>query len=129
MTAVIIGGLFTMNGWDLPTYVGIALICIALQQWLAYRSQFSLSLVLDVITAGLALSALSFFLFAPFYINFISPSQGIGIVGPADRSPLGDEVLIYGIFAFIFISLLIITLFRKQVSTDFQEAKDVAAFS
>jgi uncharacterized membrane protein len=129
MTAVIIGGLFTMNGWDLPTYLGIALICIALQQWLAYRSQFSLSLVLDVITAGLALSALSFFLFAPFYINFISPSQGIGIVGPADRSPLGDEVLIYGIFAFIFISLLIITLFRKQVSTDFQEAKDVAAFS
>ncbi len=119
MTAVIIGGLFTMNGWDLPTYLGIALICIALQQWLAYRSQFSLSLVLDVITAGLALGALSFFLFAPFYINFISPSQGIGIVGPADRSPLGDEVLIYGIFAFIFISLLIITLFRKQTAPGF----------
>jgi uncharacterized membrane protein len=129
MTAVIIGGLFTMNGWDLPTYLGIALICIALQQWLAYQSQFSFSLVLDVITAGLALGALSFFLFAPFYINFISPSQGIGIVGPADRSPIGDEVLIYGIFAFIFISLLLITLFRKQVSTGLLEVGDFVALN
>lgn len=129
MTAVIIGGLFTMNGWDLPTYLGIALICIALQQWLAYRSQFSFSLVLDVISAGLALSALSFFLFAPFYINFISPSQGIGIVGPADRSPIGGEILIYGIFAFIFISLLLITLFRKQVAADLPEARDFVALS
>ena len=126
-TAVIIGGLFTMNGWDLPTYLGIALICIALQQWLAYRSRFSFSLVLDVISAGLALSALSFFLFAPFYINFISPSQGIGIVGPADRSPIGDEVLIYGIFAFIFISLLLITLFRKQVATGLLAPRDFVA--
>jgi uncharacterized membrane protein len=126
---VIIGGLFTMNGWDLPTYLGIALICIALQQWLAYQSQFSFSLVLDVITAGLALGALSFFLFAPFYINFISPSQGIGIVGPADRSSIGDEVLIYGIFAFIFISLLLITLFRRQNSTGLLEVRDFVALN
>jgi uncharacterized membrane protein len=118
MTAVIIGGLFTMNGWDYPTYLCLALICIALQQWLAYQAQFSFSLVLDVITAAIALGALSFFLYAPFYINFISPSEGIGIVGPSDRTPIGDEVLIYGIFAFIFISLLLITLFRKQGSED-----------
>ncbi len=127
MTAIIIGGLFTMNGWDLPTYLGIALICIALQQWLAYESQFSFSLVLDVITAGLALGALSFFLYAPFYINFISPSQGIGIVGPADRSPIGGEILIYGIFAFIFISLLLVTLFRKQTATGLIGARDFVA--
>jgi len=107
-----------MNGWDYPTYLGLAFICIALQQWLAYEAQFSFSLVLDVITAVIALGALSFFLYAPFYINFISPSQGIGIVGPADRSPIGGEVLVYGLFAFIFITLLLITLFRKQVSGD-----------
>src|SRR6185312_6071511 len=29
MTAVIIGGLFNMNGWDYPTYLGLALVCIA----------------------------------------------------------------------------------------------------
>jgi uncharacterized membrane protein len=124
MTAVIIGGLFTMNGWDYPTYLGLALICIALQQWLSYGSQFSFSLVLDVITAGVALGALSFFLYAPFYINFISPSQGIGIVGPADRSPIGEEVLVYAIFAFVFVSLLLVTLFRKQTSGDYLQPGD-----
>src|SRR5258706_1426194 len=129
MTAVIIGGLFTMNGWDYPTYLGLALICIALQQWLAYQAQFSFSLVLDVITAGIALGALSFFLYAPFYINFISPSQGIGIVGPADRSPIGEEVLVYAIFAFVFISLLLVTLFRKQVSGDNLESQDFVALN
>src|SRR5258706_187096 len=124
MTAVIIGGLFTMNGWDYPTYLGLALICIALQQWLSYQSQFSFSLILDVITAAVALGALSFFLYAPFYINFISPSQGIGIVGPAYRSPIGKDVLVYAIFAFVFISLLLVTLFRKQVSGDYLQAGD-----
>ena len=124
MSAVIIGGLFTMNGWDYPTYLGLALICIALQQWLAYKAQFSFSLVLDVITAAVALGALSFFLYAPFYINFTSPSQGIGIVGPADRSPIGEEVLVYAIFAFVFVSLLLVTLFRKQGSGDYLPAED-----
>ena len=114
-TALVLGGLFTMNGWDFPTYVGLAVICIALQQWLVYGSRFSWELVLDVFTASAALVALSFVLYAPFYLNFISPSQGIGVVGPADRSPLGGEILIYGLFAFVFISLLFANAFRSPL--------------
>ncbi len=105
-TALVLGGLFAMNGWDFPTYLGITLICIALQQWLAHQSRFSLELVLDVLTAGAVLTSLSVFLFVPFYVSFISPSQGIGIVGPGDRSQFRDELLIYGLFAFLFLSLL-----------------------
>lgn len=112
-TALIIGGLFTMNGWDFPTYLGIALICIVLQQWLASGSHFSIDLVLDIFTAGAALASLSFLLYAPFYLSFISPSQGIGIVGPADRSPIGNEVLIYGLFAFVFLSLVEIAFLTR----------------
>ncbi|HKF36829.1 MAG TPA: DUF2298 domain-containing protein, partial [Ktedonobacteraceae bacterium] len=115
-TALILGGLFTMNGWDFPTDLSITVICIALQQWLAYRSRFSLELVLDVFTAGASLAALSFFLYAPFYLNFISPVQGIGLVSPGDRSPIGDEALIYGIFVFIFISLVFVNLLRPRLS-------------
>jgi YYY domain-containing protein len=106
-TALVLGGLFAMNGWDFPTYLGITLICIALQQWLAHQSRFSLELVLDVLTAGAVLTSLSVFLFVPFYVSFISPSQGIGIVGPGDRSQFRDELLIYGLFAFLFLSLLV----------------------
>src|SRR5258706_4055170 len=78
MTAVIIGGLFTMNGWDYPTYLGLALICIALQQWLSYQSQFSFSLVLDVFTAGLTPMALFFFSHAAIFNYFIFPSPLAG---------------------------------------------------
>ncbi len=114
-TALVLGGLFTMNGWDYPTYVGLAVICIALQQWLAYGSRFRLELLLDVFTACAGLVALSFMLYAPFYLNFNSPSQGIGIVGPADRSPLANEILIYGVFAFVFLSLLAANAFKHPL--------------
>src|SRR6266487_397371 len=129
-TALILGSLFTMNGWDFPTYLGITIICISLQQWLAYRSRFCLELVLDVFTIGAALTALSFFLYAPFYLNFISPSQGIGIVSAADRSPIRDEVLIYGMFVFIYTSLIFVNLLRPRLSAQsFSRKNSLAASS
>ncbi len=123
MTALVLGGLFTMNGWDFPTYVGLTLVCLILQQWLAYRGRFHFELLLDIFTAGASLVALSFLLYLPFYLNFVSPSQGIGIVGAADRSPLNGEILIYGLFALVFISLLIASFMRyvSPVSKSGQE--------
>jgi len=128
-TALILGGLFTMNGWDFPTDLTITVICIALQQWLAYRSRFSLELVLDVFTAGASLAALSFFLYAPFYLNFVSPLQGIGLVSPGDRSPIGDEGSIYGIFVFIFVSLVFVNLLRPRLSAQAVAIKNALAAS
>ncbi len=115
MTALVIGGLFAMNGWDYPTYLGLALVCIVLQQWLASSMRFSLALVTDIAIAGLSLAALSFVLYLPFYLTFVSPSQGIGIVSAADRTPLRDELLIYGLFAFVFLSLLLASTLRRPL--------------
>jgi uncharacterized membrane protein len=117
VTALMIGSLFAMNGWDYPTYLALALVALLLQQWLAHQARMSWDLVLDAFTACAALGALSFFLFAPFYLNFVSPAQGLGLVSPADRTPLVDEVLIYGIFAFIFLSLLLATFFRPRAAS------------
>jgi YYY domain-containing protein len=108
-TALVIGGLFVMNGWDYPTYMGLALVCIGLQQWLTYGRRLSMALALDIFSAGGALIALSFLLFIPFYLNFISPSQGLGLVAAADRTPLYDEFLIYGLYIFLFLSLLLVS--------------------
>ncbi len=113
-TALVLGSLFAMNGWDYPTYLALTLVCLVLQQWLAHNSRLSLDMVLDAFTACAALGALSYFLFTPFYLNFVSPAQGLGIVAPVDRTPLVDEVLIYGVFAFIFISLLLACFFRQR---------------
>lgn len=124
--ALVLGGLFTMNGWDLPTYLGMAIVCVALQQWMAYR-RFCLELVLDVFTNCASLVALSFFLYAPFYLNFISPSQGIGIVNAVDRSKISEEMLIYGTFMFIFVSFLLINLFRDRAAANAASAIDPGA--
>ena len=115
MTAIVLGGLFTMNGWDYPTYLALVLVCIVLQQWLAHGARFSVELGLDIITAGLSVGALSFLLYFPFYHSFVSPAQGIGIVNSTDRSQLRDELLIYGLFAFVFLSLLLASGLRRPL--------------
>ncbi|HEY0752626.1 MAG TPA: DUF2298 domain-containing protein [Ktedonobacteraceae bacterium] len=116
-TALLLGSLYAMNGWDYPTYLALALVCLGLQQWRAHGSRLSLDFGLDLFTAGAALGALSFFLFAPFYLNFVSPAQGLGLVSSSDRTPLASEVLIYGSFTFIFFSFLLATFFRPRVGT------------
>ncbi len=106
-TALVIGGLYIMNGWDYPTYLGLAVVSIALQQWLAYERQLELSYFIDLASAAISLVVLSFILFLPFYLTFISPSQGLGLIREgSQRSPIGDELLIYGLFLFIFLSVL-----------------------
>src|SRR2546430_6493567 len=115
VTALILGGLFTMNGWDFPTYLTLTIICIGLQQWMAYQSRFRLDLVLADFTVVAALPPMPFFLYAPFYLSFVSPSQGIGIVSATDRSAIRDEVLIYGLFVFIYVSLLVVNLVRPRL--------------
>ncbi|MGH2505865.1 MAG: DUF2298 domain-containing protein [Ktedonobacteraceae bacterium] len=114
VTALLLGSLYAMNGWDYPTYLALALLCLGFQQWLAHRSRLHWDFVLDAFTACAALAALSFFLFLPFYLNFVSPAQGLGLVSANDRTPLADEVLIYGVFAFIFLSFLLSSFFRAR---------------
>jgi YYY domain-containing protein len=119
VSALILGGLFTMNGWDFPTYLTLAIICVSLQQWMAYKSRFRIDLVLDVFTVVAALTAVSFLMYAPFYLSFVSPSQGVGIVSAVDRSSITDEVLIYGLFVFSYVSLLVVNLVRPRLTAKY----------
>jgi YYY domain-containing protein len=114
-TAMVLGSLFVMNGWDYPTYMGLALICIVGQQWFAYHEQFSFSLVLGILVAATSLIALSFTFYLPFYLTFISPAQGIGLVSVQSRSMLSDELLIFGLFVFVFLSLLLISAVKRPL--------------
>lgn len=116
-TAISMGGLFVMNGWDLPTYLGLALVCISLQQWLIHRKRWSWTLLLDILSPTISLLALAVLLYLPFHINFISPSQGIGFTTLADRSSLRYELLIYGLLAFAFLSLLFSMVLARAFAT------------
>lgn len=112
VSAVILGALYAINGWDLPTYLGLALLALAIQQWLAHNRRWSGALARDAALAGGALVALSVALYLPFYREFTSPSQGIGFVPGDVRSPIGAEFLIFGLPMFILVSLLLVRLAR-----------------
>ena len=94
--AVSLGGLYVINGWDLPTYLGIALLALLMQQWLAHGRAISRELLLNAGTAAVILTSLAFLLYAPFYLGFSSPAQGIGFVRPSKESLPGD---VWSIFA------------------------------
>jgi YYY domain-containing protein len=102
--ALCLGALFAINGWDFPTYLGLALLALIVQQWLAHGRRISRLLALDVFSVVVLLGALAVALYLPFYRGFSSPSQGIGVVAGDVRSPIGDVSSIYGLFAFILVS-------------------------
>lgn len=115
-SALVLGALFVMNSWDYPTYMGIALICIACQQALVHSGRFSLRLLLNILLPAGSLIGLSLIFYLPFLLTFASPSQGIALVTPSLRSLLSDELLIYGLFAFVFVSFLLVSAFMHPLS-------------
>lgn len=115
MTALVLGGLFTMNGWDYPTYLALAIVCIGLQHWRAYQGRINIDFLLDMFSSIVSLAALSFLFFLPFYLNFSSPSQGLGFLPVKERTPLAQELLIYGLFAFVFLSLLLASVLKRPL--------------
>jgi YYY domain-containing protein len=114
--ALSMGGLYVMNGWDLPTYFGLVLVAIGIQQWFVHEKRLNFRWLIDTLIAIIPLGALAGLAYSPFLINFVSPSQGIGIVLLSDRTPVGDEVLIYAIFIFVFVSLLFSNILRHLIA-------------
>jgi uncharacterized membrane protein len=122
--AVTVGGLFVMNGWDFPTYLALVALCIVLQQCLVHRVQWRIQSMVQLLWHILlpvgSLAALSYLFFLPFYLHFNSPSQGIGLVPISSRSTLSDELLIYGLFAFVSLSLIVSSAFQRPVRVRLQ---------
>lgn len=112
-SGVTLGGLYAINGWDLPTYLGLALLALAIQQWLAHDRQFTTTLLMDLLTVALLLGSFSFVCYLPFYRNFSSPGEGIGLVPANVRTPVGYEVAIFGLPLFIILSLAAVRLVKR----------------
>lgn len=126
-SGVAIGGLYAINGWDLPTYLGLALLALAIQQWLANDRIFSAALLIDFVTAALLLGACCFLTYLPFYLGFNSPGEGVGIVPTNQRTPVGYEVAIFGLPLFIIFSLAIMRLARHWPAAGAQVSLAVVA--
>jgi uncharacterized membrane protein len=120
---LMVGSLYMLNGWDLPTYAGLVLLCFATQQWRAHRRRFSVVLwqqVLAVVTVWLIAG---FVFLLPFQRFFSSPSQGIALIPPrqidqagntysrallpTDRTSLPDFWNVFGLFLAILAAYLL----------------------
>lgn len=112
--AVALGGLYPMNGWDLPTYVGLAILALVIQQWLAHGRRLQTLLLLDLSTVVLVLVALAVIAYLPYYRGFSSPGQGIGLVPADGRSPVGDVVGMFGLPLFLVLSFAAVRLLTSR---------------
>ncbi len=128
-----LGALYLINGWDLPTYLALALLVLAVHQWGAHGRALSGEFFLGLAQAGLALLAVCFIPYLPFYAHFISPSQGIGFVpgatdhlafplaavtptmpgDPASRTAIIDELGANGLLLIVFGTWLVVLLARR----------------
>ncbi len=148
LAAMVFGGLYMINGWDIVAFTGIGILAIAGSQWNAHNRMWSSELLKNT---GIALGTLigcSFLFYAPFYLGFHSPAQGIGVVlgaanhqavplsapqtiiaaNPQSRTAIGDELLANGAMLFIAVSWLI-TLAAQRITKILQRrAMEIARY-
>lgn len=112
-SGVTLGGLYAINGWDLPTYLGLALLALLIQQWLAHERHFTSAFFTDFLTVALLLGALCVICYLPFYRDYSSPGQGVGLVPGSERTPIGYEIAIFGLPLLVLLSLAIVRLAKR----------------
>jgi YYY domain-containing protein len=125
-SGVALGGLYAINGWDLPTYLGLALLALAIQQWLAHERRFTMALLTDFLTLALLLGGLCLVCYLPFYRDYSSPGEGVGLVPANARTPIGYEVAIFGLPLFVILSLAVLRLARRWPASATQVSLAVA---
>lgn len=113
-SGILLGGLYAINGWDLPTYLGLVLLALAIQQWRAHEREFTTSLLTDFLTVALLLGALCLACYLPFYRDYSSPGDGVGLLPASARTPIGYEVAIFGLPLFLMLSLAFVRLMKRR---------------
>ena len=113
--SIMIGCLVGAHTWDYPVYLAIAITILAYNQWRHLSKEGTLQAkiteFLRFLSPALVLVILSFILYLPFNLNFISEQAGherggIGLVSL--RTPLGLFLIAVGIYLF-FLAVYIIS--------------------
>ena len=102
---LLLGTLASINLWELPTYFGLGVLALAVS---LYRGRGRLNLPL-LIAGSVGYLAAAFLTFLPFFRNYHNVgASGVGLVNQPDD--LGVWLLIWGFFAFVLISWLLVSL-------------------
>ena len=105
--SLLLGTLASINLWELPTYFGLGVLALAVS---LHRGEGGLRLPF-LAGVGLAYLAGAYLLFLPFFRNYHNVgASGVGLVKEPDE--LGVWLLIWGFFAFVLLSWLLVSLGR-----------------
>lgn len=101
LTGLVLGALFPINTWDLPTYLGLVVAASLIPWWLSARRDLN-SLATTVARVGTVV-VLCYLLYLPFHASFVSFYSGVR-PAPPEHSPVANYLLIHGFFLAVLIS-------------------------
>lgn len=107
-TALALGALGFLNTWDMPIYIGLAVLAYALGMF-AVRRQFDSDVIIRAAVLGVWFLVASFLLYIFFYFSFDSQAGGIlPYINSPTRLPL--YLVMFGPFVFILAWFLVVRL-------------------
>ena len=105
---LLIGALGAINTWDLPTYIGLAVLAYLLR--VGRDAHWRLALAKTAVFAG-GLAVLCYVLYLPFYRHYAAMSVGIGLT--RGRTDGWQWLTIWGCFLFLALSYYLVELRRR----------------
>jgi YYY domain-containing protein len=104
LAALLLGTLWVTNTWDVPAY---AAVCVAALLIGARSSRGGWANLLRAPGEGVGLIAVAFLAFLPFQVHYASAVSGFA-PWTGSRTPIGDFLLIHGLFLFVIASALVV---------------------
>ena len=115
-TGLLLGGLWFLNSWDLPTYFFIIFLCMLSNKY-STGEKFDVWIKDLLITCGIILGV-AIVAYLPFTLNFSSQAKGIGIVEA--NTKITDYLTIFGIMLFPILSFIVFRILNWIYALKYQ---------
>ncbi len=97
VTGIVLGGLYAINSWDLPTYLLLYLGALALLYLKLASSPRNFFWPHFIQQAG-AVILVSYLVYIPFHLTFVAPTEGFPLAISPARTGLVEFIVIFGLF-------------------------------
>ncbi|HEY0607393.1 MAG TPA: DUF2298 domain-containing protein [Herpetosiphonaceae bacterium] len=125
LTGIVIGGLYAINSWDLPTYVLLYLGALTLLYLRLAPTPRDFFWAHFIQQAG-ATILVSYLVYVPFHLTFTAPTQGFPLAISPARTDLTEFLVIFGL---AFVPLLAFVIRSGRAAAAEQTERSVWPFS
>ncbi|HEY0737746.1 MAG TPA: DUF2298 domain-containing protein [Herpetosiphonaceae bacterium] len=125
LTGIVIGGLYAINSWDLPTYVLLYLGALTLLYLRLAPTPRDFFWPHFIQQAG-ATILVSYLVYVPFHLTFTAPTQGFPLAISPARTDLTEFLVIFGL---AFVPLLAFVIRSGRAAAAEQTERPVWPFS